>query len=208
MKQKLTLKELVYNAMLQSIVNGEYVAGQILNEQTLIEQFGYSKSPIREALIMLCNEGVLRNIPRYGYEVVRLTANDIKEIMDYRRILECGLLQACFTNITKRQLDQLKEVYYMGKLQEKEADALTQWESNQSFHLMLSSFANNDYSYKSLQQALKSLKIAYAQTYGQEWENSAAEVVDLHVEIIKGIEEQNAERSVTALHDDLISLRL
>ena len=73
--ERKTLKEIVYDEMLKSIISGQYVAGQVLNEQTLIDQFGYSKSPIREALIMLCNEGVLRNIPRYGYEVVQFTSN-------------------------------------------------------------------------------------------------------------------------------------
>ena len=45
----------------------------------MIEKFGVSKSPVREALVELCKDGVLINIPRMGYQVRAVT---LKEIMD------------------------------------------------------------------------------------------------------------------------------
>ena len=57
-----SLKSLVYQETLDGIISGAYKANQILNEKELVQKFGVSKSPVREALIALCNEGVLRNI--------------------------------------------------------------------------------------------------------------------------------------------------
>ena len=72
MKGKDSLKDAIYNAILESIISQEYRPNQVLNEKTLVEKYGCSKSPVREALVSLCNDNVLRNIPRYGYEVVNV----------------------------------------------------------------------------------------------------------------------------------------
>ena len=76
MNAKDSLKDIVYNAILEDILSMEYRPGQILNEKTMIEKYQYSKSPIREALQALCGDGVLRNIPRYGYEIIKLSKDD------------------------------------------------------------------------------------------------------------------------------------
>ena len=199
--ERKTLKEIVYDEMLKSIISGQYVAGQVLNEQTLIDQFGYSKSPIREALIMLCNEGVLRNIPRYGYEVVQFTSNDINEIMLYRRILECGLLQNCFYNISSKQLEQLRAA--QNSSHPLAAGTASRWESNQAFHMLLASFADNDYAYKQLLSTMKILRIAYAQKNWSFLESDNRNGIDPHDEIIDGIATKNLAKAENALRNDL-----
>jgi len=131
--EKQSLKDKVHVEILNSIIQGEYKPGQILNEQELITKFGYSKSPIREALVSLCNEGVLRNLPRYGYEVVRITKSDIDDIMRFRTILECGCLTECFNYITNSQIEQLQHINEACLT--KSNDTWSQWDNNQAFHL-------------------------------------------------------------------------
>ena len=77
--QKETLKERVYRGIYEAVTNGEYKSNDILTENQMIEKFGVSKSPVREALVELCKDGVLINIPRMGYQVRAVT---LKEIMD------------------------------------------------------------------------------------------------------------------------------
>lgn len=60
-KTKESLKTQIYNAILNSIFSGEFKPGQILNEKELVEKFGCSKAPVREALIALCSDNVLRS---------------------------------------------------------------------------------------------------------------------------------------------------
>lgn len=199
--ERKTLKEIAYDEILKSIINGEYIAGQVLNEQALIDQFGFSKSPIREALIMLCNEGVLRNIPRYGYEVVQFTSSDISEIMLYRRILECGLLQSCFYNISPKQLEQLKAA--QSSSHPLAAGTSSRWMSNQNFHMLLSSFADNKYAYKQLLSTMKILRIAYSQKNWSIFENESRSSIDPHDEIIQGIATKDLAKAENALRKDL-----
>ena len=77
--QKETLKERVYRGIYEAVTNGEYRPNDILTENQMIEKFGVSKSPVREALVELCKDGVLINIPRMGYQVRAVT---LKEIMN------------------------------------------------------------------------------------------------------------------------------
>ena len=62
MADKKSLKEQVYAAVIRDVISGEYPPNAILSEKQLIERFSVSKSPVRDALIELCNEGVLRSI--------------------------------------------------------------------------------------------------------------------------------------------------
>ena len=59
--QKETLKERVYRGIYEAVTNGEYRPNDILTENQMIEKFGVSKSPVREALVELCKDGVLIN---------------------------------------------------------------------------------------------------------------------------------------------------
>ena len=68
-KQQESLKNMVYQAILNGIFTDEYKPNQIINEQELVQKFGCSKTPIREALVTLCNEGILHSFPRFGYQI-------------------------------------------------------------------------------------------------------------------------------------------
>ena len=86
------LKEQVYQSILEDLFQGNIGSGEILNEKNLMEKYQCSKSPVREALMALCADGVLNNIPRYGYEVVQYSTDDIYDMLAFRFILERAVL--------------------------------------------------------------------------------------------------------------------
>ena len=203
--EKQSLKEIVYNETLKSIIKADYKPGQILNEQELINKFGYSKSPIREALIMLCNDGVLRNIPRYGYEVVRLTKQDVDDIMKFRRILEAGCMREYGASLSAKQIEALRELHS----NEKPADDVwDQWNANEEFHMKMISFSDNEFATRQLGYAMNIMKRAYAQYFWDKWEGPSTQVVDLHGAIIDALEKGDVDEAVSNLLKDLGDLRL
>ena len=88
-----SIKELVYEGILNDIILGVYPANSILNERTLVEKYGGSKTSVREALVQLCSEGILKNIPRFGYQLPVITPSELSAIIEYRIILETGALK-------------------------------------------------------------------------------------------------------------------
>ena len=109
-KQQESLKNMVYQAILNGIFTDEYKPNQIINEQELVQKFGCSKTPIREALVTLCNEGILRSFPRFGYQVVSVSREEAQNILDFRLVLEGGYLLQSIGNITEENLAELAEI--------------------------------------------------------------------------------------------------
>ena len=69
MSETMKLKDQIYEKVLNEITEGRYLQNEIITERELIEKYGVSKSPVREALIELCNENVLVSRPRMGYQI-------------------------------------------------------------------------------------------------------------------------------------------
>lgn len=201
-----SLKSIVYQETLDGIIRGEYKAGQIINEQELVEKFQFSKSPVREALISLCNEGILHNIPRYGYEVVRLSDRDVEELLQFRFILESGLLTQCYQHIGE---EELTELYRLDDLcNAAEGNMWRHWEHNTNFHIKLASLSGNQYACLQITRSMDILKRAYGQFYWNKWD-AAYNPGDMryHREILSCIKERNLGQALHYLALDLKDFR-
>lgn len=201
MKRTATLKEKVYNHVIEDIVQGEFKAGQVLTEQGLVNRYAVSKSPVREALMILTSEGILTNIPRYGYEVFSFTLENMANIMEFRSVLEDHLLCKTIRTIRTEDLAQLRA---MIRQNEPESNVWEHWHINENFHLKLAALARNEYCYQELQRSMRLLKLAYAQFYWSQW-NSAALPNDLrnHTFILDGLEQGDLGFARNCLKNDL-----
>lgn len=90
--QGVSLGEKVTCELRLQIINGSIKIGTVLSENQLAAEFGISRSPVREALKTLSNEGLIR-LERMGAVVLGLTSKDIEEIYDVRLLIETFILQ-------------------------------------------------------------------------------------------------------------------
>lgn len=149
----------------------------MLNEKRLVELFGVSKAPVREALIKLCSEGVLRNVPRYGYVVVKMKEKDARDILKLRCILELEALKDGFEAIIQYHLEDIKRhIDNAALMQQEPVDVWKVWEDNEAFHLLLASYADNQLLNKFLKESLSIQKRIYAQF---SWNKSRAWMISL-----------------------------
>lgn len=202
MKAEQSLKGTIYNAILEDILTLEYQPGQILNEKALIEKYNCSKSPVREALLTLCSDNVLRNIPRYGYEVVRLTMEDIYEMIQFRYILESNMLSLHLTHFTPAQLERLAAIDAL--CQASDGDLLYHWELNTQFHLKLIGYCGSTYAVEELTRCMNRLKRAYAQCRWTKLEDSSYHLdTRNHAGILDCIRQKDTQGALRYLRDDL-----
>ena len=68
-----SLRIRVFNAIENAILDGEYKDGDSLNELKLSKELGVSRTPVREALMQLELEGLVRNVPNKGAVVIGVT---------------------------------------------------------------------------------------------------------------------------------------
>lgn len=105
-----SLAECVYEKMLKDIINGKLNAGTKLSEETICDQYGVSRTPAREAMLMLERDGLVERIPRRGFYVKAFDEAEIGELYQCRQILECLALEHGFDYIQEKELDKLKQV--------------------------------------------------------------------------------------------------
>ena len=202
-----TLKGKVYSSVLMGIINGEYTVDSVISEKQLSEKLQVSKAPVREALVELCSQGILRSVPRLGYIVVRYTDRNIRDIIEYRTMLECGCLERSFDQITPTQLCRLESIVENEFLFLSSSDTRDYWNNTFNFHLTLASFAENEFIYNHLDSALNTYMRAYIQLYWDKWEdNSFLEPSMLHQQILESIRRHDRDKAVELLRRDINTL--
>lgn len=100
-------RQTIVESLLRDVFQGRLRAGQHLATQQLADRFGVSHTPIREALIALAGIGVIDLVPNRGAIVRRVAGNDICEIFQVRRALECEAVRSACGRIDPRVLAEL-----------------------------------------------------------------------------------------------------
>lgn len=200
--QKGKARETIYNSVLESILNYEYAPESIINEGDLARKFNCSKAPVREALASLCDTKILRNIPRYGYEIVRISYEEVQDILQFRYLAEGGMMKKHYLDYRKADLDQLDKSNrkYLEDLQ----NHTNTLQLNYEFHLMLMSYSGNLHLYELLKSSLEKMKIARVQI---EWARRCP--VELspdsinHQMIIESLQKRDLDAALFFLRKDL-----
>ena len=102
-------RQAIVESLLKDIVQGRLRPGQHLVTQELAERFGVSHTPIREALIALAGIGVVDLLPNRGAVVRRVTAVEVREICQVRRVLECEAARSACGRIDLAELLAVRE---------------------------------------------------------------------------------------------------
>lgn len=105
-------KDVVYQALRRAVISGELKPGEILKEGDLSMQYDVSKTPIREALIMLAHEGLVEAIPRTGYRITSVSMHDALEVFHLRELLEIEAVGMASNRITADEIATLKEILH------------------------------------------------------------------------------------------------
>jgi len=103
------LAELVHGELLAEVMNGSCAAGSKLSEEGICRKFGVSRTPAREALMMLCRDGIVDRIPRRGCFVKAFDPEELAELFECRRLVECLALDLGFDQIPKPAVAALEK---------------------------------------------------------------------------------------------------
>lgn len=91
-----TLAERVYQQLKRDIIHGVYQSGEAINEKVMATKYQASRTPVRESVMRLQQENLLRLVPNKGYFVSYLAIHELNEMYEYRSELEglCAELAA------------------------------------------------------------------------------------------------------------------
>lgn len=106
----MTMKHQVYQIIKKEICDGNYLPGQWLQEKELAEKMNVSRSPVREALKQLVDEGLAIEYPNKGVFVKEFTPKDIEEIYDVRIMLESYAIKNSVKLLTGINIKEIMDI--------------------------------------------------------------------------------------------------
>ena len=107
-KTETNLKQIAYETIKKKIIHCDYMPNDILSEMMLMEEIDASRTPIREALNMLSQEGLVRIIPKKGIMVLPLTMKEVAMTFEARMLMEPYIIEHYSQYIDREKLQELR----------------------------------------------------------------------------------------------------
>ena len=138
----MTSRKRIYTELRRSIIMGHRLPGERLDIEKLADYYGTSVTPIRDALQMLSEAGLVTIKPRSGYFVTRITLKQLRDLLELREIIELASVERAAVYITAEQLAALEHVHrgYTGD-DDESYDRYT--EENRRFHCLIAEASGN-----------------------------------------------------------------
>lgn len=108
-RQPATLREQVSEAILLELQNGTFAPGERLTEAKLAQRLEVSRTPIREALAQLSQQGVLQMRDGRGYVVPSPTIDELKDIIEVRLLLEPAAVRMAAREYGKQEVEKISK---------------------------------------------------------------------------------------------------
>ncbi len=192
----------VYDRLLAGIALGDYAPGSALKDQELAAQLGVSRTPVREALLRLRLEGLVRVVPRGGIFVAETSIRQIREITEVRLVLEeCSgrLAVARFTPQWRAEFQAWLEVC------SEEWQGLSgraRMRRDMEFHAFLDRAAANETLAKQLTLLRNQAVLFWGQSAADQYELEP--IIDEYREVVEAIAAGDAERCVRAMQQHVL----
>ena len=142
-EQNVPLRDAVFMSLRKAILTGKIKPGERLTEVKLGKTLGTSRTPIREAIRMLEQEGLVTIVPGSGAKVSGMTIKDLQEVMEIRSALEQLSASLAAERITQSEKEQLREACNAFARSTHTGDILEIAEADVRFHDVILRAAKN-----------------------------------------------------------------
>ena len=105
----LPLRDVVFETLRQKILKGELKPGERLIEVALAQRLGVSRTPVREAIHKLEQEGLVVMAPRKGAQVATISAQSVRDVLEVRKAMECLAVCLAISRITPQERIALRQ---------------------------------------------------------------------------------------------------
>lgn len=109
MNSILPLRDVVFNTLRQAILTGELKPGERLLEIHLADKLGVSRTPVREAIRQLEQEGLVVMMPRKGAQVAHITEKSMSDVLEIRLALDEFAAELACQRITDSEINDLTD---------------------------------------------------------------------------------------------------
>jgi DNA-binding GntR family transcriptional regulator len=209
--------EHAYRGLKQEIVTFTLVPGENLDEATLVQRLGVSRTPVREALVRLAAEGLVHLVPNRGARVAPMGWNDIREHLEAFDVSQRLVTRWAAVRRTDEQVATMDAERLAFETAFLNDDPITMLDANFRFHAAIGAACRNSLLQKFyLQQLTADLRIARLAMTNEcfpserAYRDHVGEIVREHREFVGAIRGANADRAeeLARSHADLARKRV
>ncbi|MBV8050045.1 MAG: GntR family transcriptional regulator [Acidobacteriaceae bacterium] len=198
-----TLSEKVYAEFKRDIIHGVFQPGEALSEKDLARRYRASRTPVREAAVRLQKDRLLRIVPNRGYFVSQITLQILNDIYEFRSAVECAAVElAAIKGASAEAFKRLDDLAQVGCTRDDRRSCLRFIEADTAFHLGIAQLTRNQMLFEAVHEARSQMErimlAAIDINYFGEVPNRE------HMEILKAIRNQDAERARRRMHDHIM----
>jgi len=199
------LKNWAYETIKKSILNLEVKGGEQLRIEELAEQMGISRTPVREALLKLESEGIVRAASRVGFFVAALTKRDFTELFERREILESYAAEKAVNSIEEQDLRQLEELQQKATAAVEEGNLTAFMETEIAIHALILRKANN----ARLARMIESIKdlIQRERIISLKSADNVRKTHQEHGQIISALQQRDAKLAASVMRSHLAGVK-
>ena len=194
----LPLRDVVFNTLREAILKGELKPGERLMELQLAAKLGVSRTPIREAIRMLEQEGLAVTIPRKGAEVAKMTEKDMEDVLQIREALDELAAKIACEQISEEQLEELVATMHEFEESTKTDNVKKIAEADVKFHDIIYQSTGNPKLVNMLNN-LREQMYRYRVEYLKD-ENNYPTLMKEHKDIVEGLVRKNKMQVTATMH--------
>jgi DNA-binding GntR family transcriptional regulator len=191
-------RDAVTSALRTMVVNGEFAQDRIFSQNELSAQFGVSRTPVREAIAILVQEGLLEQIPQVGIKVHVFTVAETADLLGTRSLLEAHMAeQLADLPPTTADIDALKGLLQEMRSAAKAGERPRFLKADASFHTEIARRAKSVLVAEMLERISDKIRVVGLSALLQP--GSMSEVLAEHEAILSGIAKHDPSKASMAM---------
>lgn len=199
----LPLRNVVFNTLRDAILRGELPPGERLMEIPLSKKLGVSRTPVREAIRMLENEGLAVTFPRRGAKVAKMSEKDLDDVLEIREVLDILAISLSCDNMTDDDIKRLEDAAIGFERATKGKDVRLIVTKDEEFHRIIYECSRNSRLVTILSN-LKEQMYRFRFEYVKDPSNYPT-LIKEHREILCALRARNKEQIVTLTKTHLVN---
>lgn len=204
--ERTNLRDQVYDILKKRIIFRKIGPGKKINEEELAKALGVSRTPIRETLLRLEHEGIVKIIPRRGAFVVSQSDEKVTDLLQVREVLEGLVTRLATENMNNHLLDRLKDCLAKVSSGSNGDDRLLKYTpADIEFHALLLAACDNDLLKNMMESVNAHLQMVRLRTVALP--GRPEQTVREHYEIVAAIEKRDAALAEKLMRKHVASVR-
>jgi GntR family transcriptional regulator, rspAB operon transcriptional repressor len=138
-----TIGAQIHGVLRRDIITGRLAPRAMLSEQDIAAGFGISRTPVREAMIKLAEEGLVEIFPQYGSFVAPIKLRDVFDSQFAREALECAAVEKAVDRLDALQDRQLKAVINRQRATQRPQEREAFFRADEDMHMLILKIAGH-----------------------------------------------------------------